>query len=131
MAIFTRTNGDAQQVFAIDTQNGPQTPGTALGGLPVQPAGPKLDFFTITANANLELQGGVNGAVSNLLQNIQQLTTVAMYQVDGNKVSVGLYDTGAYTTAQLATSVQTLGVQGNVTFASANVQNTGFNLVRV
>lgn len=131
MAIFTRTNGDAQQVFAIDTQNGPQTPGTALGGLPVQPQGPKLDFFTVTANANLELNGGVNGAVSNVLQAIQQLSTVALYQVDGNVLSVGLYPTGQYTTSTLATTVQAVGVQGNVTFASSNVQSAGFRLYRV
>ena len=62
MAYFTRVNGDAQPVFALDVQNGPLSPTSNIAANgPVQPAGPKLEFFSLTANATLIAQGGVNG----------------------------------------------------------------------
>ena len=53
MAQFTRVNGDAQPVFALDTANGPIAPSTSTAGTPVQPQGPKLDFFGAVANATV------------------------------------------------------------------------------
>lgn len=131
MAIFTRTNGDAQPVFALDTQNGPISSTAISTGIPVQPAGPKLDFFQLAvAGANAAGGMGVNGAVSNVIQGIQQLTTVAMYQVDtvagsGNTrgfLSVALYDTGTYTTTTLLAAAN---VTGEVVGTPTNV---GFKL---
>ena len=115
MAYFTRVNGDAQPVFALDVQNGPVAPATTIGGAPVQPAGPKLDFFRAVSNANVDLQGGVNEYVSNVIQAIQQTATVAMYQVDGTALSFAVYPTGAF--ANAATFL-----------ASANITATGFQL---
>lgn len=111
MAIFARTNGDAQPVFALDTQDGPISSTAISTGLPVQPAGPKLDFWQFrVAGANAAGGMGVNGVVSNVLQSIQQVTTVAIYQVDtvagsGNTqgyLSVALYDTGTFGNAAQA-----------------------------
>jgi len=110
MAILTRVNGDAQPVFAIDVQNGHLAPGSNIAANgPVQPAGPKLDFFSVVANASLVAQGGVNGYVSNVLQAIQQTATVAMYQVaaDGVTLSVAVFPTKAFTTATFVAAVQT------------------------
>ncbi len=45
MATFTRTNGDVQPVFALDTANGKIAADTATAGTPVNPQGPKLDFL--------------------------------------------------------------------------------------
>ena len=90
MAIFTRTNGDAQPVFALDTQNGPIAPSTSTAGSPVQPQGPKLEFFRFVAANTMAAQQGVNGFVANALQAIQQTTTIAMYQVDGVALSVAV-----------------------------------------
>ncbi len=59
MAQFTRTNGDSQPVFALDVRNGPVAPSTSLAGQPVQPQGPKLDFFRAVANNNINGEGGV------------------------------------------------------------------------
>jgi hypothetical protein len=134
MAIFTRTNGDAQPVFALDVQNGPvsSTNISTGSGNTVQPAGPKLDFWQFAvAGANAAGGMGVNGAVSNVLQSIQQLTTVAIYQVDtvagsGNTrgfLSVALYDTGTFGNA--AQALAAANVTGEVVGTPTNV---GFKL---
>lgn len=127
MAYFARTNGDAQPVFALDTQNGPVAPSTSLAGAPVQPQGPKLDFFRFVAANTMNTQGGVNSFVANALQAIQQTATVAMYQVDGTALSVAVYPTGAFanTTVALA-AANVAGVAGTNQFSSCT--NVGFKL---
>jgi len=127
MAYFTRANGDVQPVFALDTANGPIAPATSTAGSPVQPAGPKLDFFRFVAANTMAAQQGVNGFVSNAIQAIQQTTTVAMYQVDGTALSVAVYNTGAFanTTVALA-AANVAGVAGVNQFASCT--NAGFKL---
>ena len=115
MAQITRANGDSQPVFALDVQNGPVAPGTSTAGTPVQPAGPKLDFFSVTANTSVAAQQGVGGYVSNVIQAVQQTSTVAFYQVDGTLISFGVFPTGAF--ANAATFL-----------AAANVAATGFQL---
>jgi hypothetical protein len=126
MAYITPVNGDAQPVFAIDTQNGPIAPSTSTSGTPVNLAGPALDFFQITcANTNATLQG-VNGYVSNVIRAIQQTSTVAMYQVDGTQISVAVFPTGAYTAATILTAAQganAAGVNG-----AASSTDVGFKL---
>lgn len=115
MAQFTRTNGDSQPVFALDTQNGPVAPSTSLAGVPVQPQGPKLDFFRAVANNSINGEGGVAEYVANVIQAIQQTSTVAMYQVDGTALSVAVYPTGAFANATAFLS-------------AANITYTGFQL---
>jgi hypothetical protein len=127
MSQITRVNGDAQPVFALDVQNGPVAPSTATAGTPVQPAGPKLDFFQVTcANTNATLQG-VNSYVANVVQSIQSTATVAMYQVDGVQISFAVYPTGAYANAAtFLTAAQTANVLGVNGAASATT--VGFKL---
>lgn len=127
MASFTRVNGDAQPVFALDVQNGPVAPSTATAGVPVQPQGPKLEFFRFVAANTMASQQGVNGFVANALQAIQQTTTVAMYQVDATVLSVAVYPVGAFanTTVALA-AANVAGVAGTNQFSSCT--NTGFKL---
>jgi len=125
MAILTRVNGDAQPVFALDVQNGPlASSGNIAANGPVQPAGPKLDFFSVIANASLVAQGGVNGYVSNVLQAIQQTSTIAMYQVaaDGVTLSVAVFPTDAFTTATFVAAVQT--ANATIGVPTANVSAT-------
>ena len=127
MAYFARANGDAQPVFALDTANGPIAPSTSTSGTPVQPQGPKLDFFTLTMANTMAAQQGVNGYVSNVLQAIQQTSTVAMYQVDGTLLSVALYPNGAFAnTTVLIAAANTAGVAGTNQVSSA--ANVGFKL---
>jgi len=110
MAYITKVSGGSQPVFATDVLNGnvAQTAAMNVQG-PIQVAGPKLDFFSITANGNVSLQGSVNGYVANVLQAVQQTATVSMYQVaaNGTTISFGVYPAGAYTSATFVAAVQT------------------------
>jgi hypothetical protein len=137
MAVFPKTNGSTQPVFALDVRNGTiaQSANIAAQG-PVQPQGPKLDFFTLTANASMATEGGVNGYVGNVIQAIQNGGptdgaggTVAMYQVGPNPavLNIAIYPTGAYTTATLVAAAQvanaaigipTANVAGSATFTN-------------
>ena len=127
MAQITRVNGDSQPVFAIDVQNGPVAPTASTAGTPVNLAGPKLDFFQVTcANTNATLQG-VNSYVGNVIQAVQQTSTVAMYQVDGTQISFGIFPTGAFVNAAaflaVAQQANVAGVNG-----AASATNVGFKL---
>lgn len=126
MSTVTKVNGTAQPVFNMDVNNGSIAGATSTAGTPVNAAGPKLDFFSITcANTNATLQG-TNGYVANVLQAIQQNGTVAMYQVDGAQISVAIFPTGAYTAATILTAAQTANAAGvNAASSSADV---GFKL---
>ena len=130
MATFAAVNGTLQPVFNLDTQNGPIAGATSLAGLPVQPQGPKLDFFGITANATINTTGNTGGYLANVLQQIQTVGTVAMYQVNGALLSVAIYPTGAFTATTLATAVAVANATGgeNIGVTSANVTNVGFKL---
>ena len=126
MAQFTKTNGTAQPVFALDVANGSiaGTANVAAQG-PVQVAGPKLDFFSFTANAALTNAGNVNGYLSTLLQAIQQTGTIAMYQAGAvaGVINLVIYPAGAYTTATIVTAAQTANATGglNIGIPTANV----------
>ena len=115
MAYITIVSGDAQPVFATDVLNGPVSPSASTAGQPVNFAGPKLDFFRAVANTTVVGQQGVNEYVSNVIQAIQQTSTVAMYQVDGTVLSFGVFPTGAFANAA-------------VFLAAANITATGYQL---
>lgn len=116
MAQFNRVNGDAQPVFALDVRNGPVAASSTVVGQPVQPQGPKLDFFQVTANVSLATQQGVNEYVSNVIQAVQQTATVAMYQVDTvggvGQISFAVYPTGAFGNAALFLSAANVVAAG-------------------
>jgi hypothetical protein len=126
MAVFTKVNGTTQPVFALDVANGSiaGTANVAAQG-PVQIAGPKLDFFTLTANAALTNAGNVNGYLNNVLTAVQQLGTIAMYQAGAaaGVINIAIYPSGAYTTATLVAAAQTANVTGglNIGIPTANV----------
>lgn len=129
MAIFTKTNGTTQPVFAFDVANGSiaGTANIAAQG-PINNMGPGLDFFSLVANASLATSGNVNGYINNIMQAVQSgggITnggaggTVAMYQVSPASptiLNIAIYPRGAYTTTTLlacanATSVTASGGQ--------------------
>ena len=126
MAIFTKTNGTTQPVFALDVANGSiaGTANVAAQG-PVQIQGPKLDFFTLTANTALTNAGNVNGYLNNVLTSVQQLGTIAVYQAAAGAgvISLAIYPSGAYTTATLVAAAQTANATGglNIGIPTANV----------
>jgi len=129
MASFTKTNGTTQPVFALDVANGSisGTANVAAQG-PVQMAGPKLDFFSLTANAALTNAGNVNGYLNNVLQAIQQTGTIAMYQAGATAgtINIAIYPSGAYTTATLVAAAQTANATGglNIGIPTGNVSAT-------
>jgi len=111
MAGFTKTNGTMQPVFHMDTGNG-NIGGTAniaaTGSVNFQ--GPKLDFFSVVANASLISSANVNGYINNIVQAIQQKGTVAMYQVSPaapTVLNLAIYPTDAYTATTLLAQANT------------------------
>ena len=124
MAGVVKTHSDLQPVFAFDTQNGPIAGATSLAGLPVQPAGPKLDFFTLTANVSVNTAGNTSGYLTSVVNAVQQLATIAMYQVDGTNISLAIFPTGAYTTTTLLAAANVT----STTYQLNSCQNVGFKL---
>ena len=120
MAYITVVSGGSQPVFATDVLN-PVAPGASTAATPVNFAGPKLDFFQVTANTSVATQQDVNEYVANVIQAVQQTATVAMYQVDGVQISFGVFPTGAFANATTNTSAATF-------LAAANVTYTGYQL---
>lgn len=108
MAQFTRVNGDSKPVFHLDVNSYTNSGVNAVtSGTPVQPQGPKLDFFTF------EAAGALTGAeVAQAIQSIQQLATIYIYEYTDaaqDLLAVALYPVGAYTAASLETQLQALG----------------------
>ena len=129
MAQFTKVNGTAQPVFALDVANGSiaGTANVAAQG-PVNLAGPQLQFFSLTANAALTNAGNVNGYLNNVLQAVQQTGTIAFYQAGATAgtINLAIYPSGAYTTATLVAAAQTANATGglNIGIPTANVTST-------
>ena len=128
MAFITVVSGGAQPVFATDVRNPVAANSTAVGQ-PVNFQGPKLDFYSVTANVSLASQQDVNEYVSNVIQAIQQTATVAMYQVDTvggvGQISFGIYPTGAFGNS-LANPPTT--TDSALFLAAANITYTGVQL---
>lgn len=122
MAYITPVSGGSQPVFATDVLN-PVPVGTQTAATPVNFQGPKLDFFFLTANTSVAAQQDVNEYVELVLQGIQQVATVAMYQVDGVQISVATYPTGAFANVAANTNLDT-----SVVLSYANVTYAGFSL---
>ena len=129
MAQFTKVNGTTQPVFALDVANGSiaGTANVAAQG-PVMLSGPQLQFFSLTANAALTNAGNVNGYLNNVLQAVQQTSTIAFYQAGATagQINLAIYPAGAFTTATLVAAAQTANATGglNIGIPDANVSAT-------
>ena len=140
MSGFTRTNGDAHPVFALDVANGAQTGNIGSTDALVQPAGPKLDFFAIVVEnssnqaRDLRTELDAGEAVEAIIRAVQQTATVAFYQVEGDatgQISVAVYPTGAFTASTLTTLVTGLGSavgSNSVDVSGSQATNAGFKL---
>lgn len=106
MAQFTRVNGDLKPVFWLDQPEYTNSGANAVStGLTVQPQGPKLDFFTATANGALTAN-----QVAFAVQKIQQLATIHLYEytdASNDTLAFAVYPTGAWTTADLVVALET------------------------
>jgi hypothetical protein len=129
MAQFTRTHGDYQPVMNYDA------PAYTVGAVnavtsaaTVQPQGPKLDFFTVTASGSSALTGT---QVNLIIQATQQLATVYLYEfttAGPDTLAMAVYPTGAWTTTTLNAAViaeLTAGGVANTTVTTATATFTG------
>jgi hypothetical protein len=125
MAYITPVSGGAQPVFATDVLN-PVAAGASTAATPVNFAGPKLDFYRVVANTSVATQQDVNEYVSNVIQSLQRVCTVAQYQVDGTVLSFGTYPAGAFGNA-LASNA-TSQIDTAIFLSYANITYTGYQL---
>lgn len=118
MAQFTRVNGDLKPVLRLDSDGFTNSGANAVvDGAVVQPQGPKLDFFTATANGAL-----TGDEVAAGIQAIQQLGTIHMYQYDDESddtLSFAMYPTGQYSTADLVVALEDAGWANAVTVTAS------------
>ena len=118
MAQFTRTHGDYQPVLHIDAAA--YTVGAVnavTSGATVQPQGPKLDYFTVSASSTSHFS---TTQVNIMVETIQQLATIYIYEfttATPDTFAFAAYPTGAWTTTSLDTAIQ-------AAFTAASVSNT-------
>lgn len=112
MAQFTKTNGDYLPVLRLDAAAYTNSGLNAVqSGATVQPQGPKLDFFTISASGSSAFSGA---QVNTMVQTVQQLATVYLYEfttAGPDTVAFAVYPTGAWAVNN------TLGANANVVAA--------------
>jgi len=129
MAYFTRTHGDSNPIVNFDKKDG----GASNTNTPINPAGPKLDFFCIDFDTDSPVnQMGTGGAIEAVLRCVGQLATVHMYQVndttDANQMSLAIYPTGAWTSGDLQDAIEGLGTVNGYDLTDTLVYNNGFSL---
>jgi hypothetical protein len=116
MAQFTKVNGDFLPVLNLDTFAYTNSGANAVSSAnTVQPQGPKLQYFTITAT------GALSGAQVNIItQTVQTLATIYIYEytdTTNDTFAFASYPAGAWTTATLDTAV-------NAALTAAGLSNT-------
>jgi hypothetical protein len=129
MAQFTKTNGDFLPVINFDSPAYTNSGANAVSSAAtVQPQGPKLDFFTVTAASSGALSGT---QVSLIIQATQQLATVYIYEfttAGPDTLAMAVYPTGAWTATTLQAACRaglTAGGAANAVVASATATFTG------
>ena len=129
MAQFTKTNGDLLPLINYDSPAYTNSGANAVSsGATVQPQGPKLDYFTITAASS----GALSGTQVNLIiQATQQLATVYIYEfttAGPDTLAMAVYPTAAWTATTLQAAVRaglTAGGAANAVVATATATFTG------
>lgn len=123
MAQFTRTNGDLLPVINYDSFSYTNSGANAVSSAnTVQPQGPKLDFFTCTANGAL-----TTAQVNTGILTIQQLATVYIYEytdASNDSLAIAVYPVGAWTTTSLAVALEAAG-WANAPTVTASATFTG------
>lgn len=129
MAQFTKVNGDFLPVINFDSPAYTNSGANAVSSAAtVQPQGPKLDFFTVTAASTGALTGT---QVSLIIQATQQLATVYIYEfttAGPDTLAMAVYPTGAWTATTLQAACRaglTAGGAANAVVATATATFTG------
>ena len=122
MAQFTKVNGDFLPVLNYDSFSYVNSGLNAVeANVAVQPQGPKLDFFTVTATGAL-----TGNQVANIIQAVEQLATVMIYEYvndTNDSVALAIYPVGAWNTTTLNANVAAAGISGTTTTAVASFNN--------
>jgi hypothetical protein len=137
MAIVTRTAGDAQGVNNVDDKYDGTLATIIATGLTKSPTALKVALGKSQTFAAADSATG--GVVETILRTIAQDSTIVMYQVDTDRLSVLLEATGAANlTANAATVINTrIQALGNATVAggsnvwanvSTTTSSTGFKI---
>lgn len=117
MAQFTKVNGDFKQVLWLDAPSYTNTGLNAVtSGVPVQPQGPKLDFFTLTGNGSQ-----IADNIATIFQTVEQLATIHMYEYTNatdDTLAVAIYPTGGWSVATLDAALANAYAGANVTAAT-------------
>ncbi len=120
MAQFTRTHGDYQPEMNYDAFG--YTVGAVnavTSAATVQPQGPKLDFFTVTASGSSNF---TTAQVNTIVQTIQQLATVYIYEfttAGPDTFAFACYPVAAWTTTDLDAKLTLAGITGTTTTTTA------------
>lgn len=132
MAQFQRIHGDSNPIFESDTLD-PTYTVTPATGTPINLAGPHLEFYGLNFNNGVSpaSQMGPGGAIETVIQTIQQLGVVYIYQVENDteyNMSVALYPVVAFDNTTLADAIQGLGTVNGYDLSNTEVYNDGFRL---
>ena len=124
MAIFTRSNGDAQGVVNVDVG----TAGTGIGTIISTGIGKHPTMYLIdTGSATLVGKLGANSAVEAILRTVTQIATVIAYQVenDGSGEMRVLVESTGWTGSDLQTAIQALGTVDSCNLSATTVSVVG------
>jgi len=124
MAIFTRSNGDAQGVVNVDVG----TAGTGIGTIISTGIGKHPTMYLIdTGSATLVGKLGANSAVEAILRTVTQIATVIAYQVenDGSGEMRVLVESTGWTGSDLQTAIQALATVDSCNLSSTTVSVVG------
>ena len=117
MAGVDKVHGDFQPVSNVDA--GEYTVGAlnaVTSAATVNLAGPKLEFFTITANA-----GMTTTQLASTIAAVQQLATIHMYEytdATDDTLAIAVYPAGGWTTTTLDAALANAWTSANCTAAT-------------
>lgn len=126
MAVFTRTNGNAQNIVSVG--NIAFSTEATSTGVPISTGiGKPVVCLGITANASIAAQMGTGESVEVLLRWLGTTTTLLAYQVDSALLSV-MVEEGDLTSFTAANANTALSGAGITTIGVNGVTNVGFKL---
>lgn len=125
MAVFTRTNGNAQNVVSVG--NIALSTEASSTGIPISTGiGKPVQAFGITANATLATELGTGEAVETILRTLGLTSTLLAYQVNTTLLSV-VVEEANIAAADLSTACNTALSSLTPSF-TVNVTNVGLKL---
>jgi hypothetical protein len=136
MAVFTRTNGNAQEVASVGDAVSVSTEATSINQLISVGIGKPVQGFSINSAVALTTALGSNEAVEAILSTVALNGTVLAYQVTSagiggitNGLLSVLVEDSAWTATDLQANVIALGTISGVALTGAKVAEPGLKFV--